>query len=315
MKAEYLIDNLKELEKKEGITLVCCFSRKFFVPIFFKALAEMDLPRKDIHLLVYDNTHDGGLQKALEEALQNVTECYKSVRLYKSNLLPRWRVAGQGVLKFSDSKVSNIWKMWKQLKKLIHTPTFFQLEDDTIAPPHAFKYLTSILTAKPKAAYVTGISTGRHVIATHPVKLGVYHLKMAPCKNCFKVLERRALHPDTKGVVPVDASGVYCFAARTDRFFSGFKGFNPDKLNFPYFFLDVLFTWNMKRQGHEIYADFDVWVSHLHAAGSRLNAFSKDQAVEKADLWLPEYDNYAIGIEVNPDDRKRELKPAESWEI
>ena len=80
-------------------------------------------------------------------------------------------------------------------------------------------------------------------------------------------------------------------------------------------FLDVLFTWNMKRQGYEIYADFDVWVSHLHAAGTHLNAFSKEQAVELVDLWLPEYDNYAIGIEVNPRNRKKKLKPAQTWEI
>lgn len=315
MKGKYLINTLSTNAKHQGVTLVCCFSRKGMIPFFFQALKNMTLPRKDIHLLVYDNTANLSIERELKNVLQSITQSYKSVRLYKSYLPPKYKVSGTLVPNFSDSKVSNIWKMWVNLKGMIHTPTFFQLEDDTIAPQNAYNRLFSVLNTKPKAAFITGISTGRHVIAHHPVKLGLYYLKMCPRKNCFKICERRALSPDTKGVVPVDASGVYCFAARTKAFYSGLKGFEPSKLNFPYFFLDVLFTYNMKRQGYEIYADFDVWCSHLHAAGTHINAFSKDQAVEKVDLWLPEYDNYAIGIEVNPNNRKRKLKPAQTWEI
>ena len=311
MQGRFLIDNLKSEDKKDGITLVCCFSRKIFVPIFFKSLAQMQLPRKNIHLLVYDNTADKGLENVLVPLLKNLMGAYKSVRFFKSFLPPLWKVAGSKVFKFSDSKVFNIWAMWTALKELIYTPLFFQLEDDTIAPAHAFEKLFAELEARPNAAYVTGISTGRHVLANHPVKLGVYTLKMAN----FKILERHALSPHTEGVVPVDASGVYCFAARTDKFMSGFDGFAPDEIDFPYFFLDVLFTWNIKRHGHDIFADFDVWVSHLHAAGDRINAFSKEQAVEMVDVWLPAFNNYCLSVEVNPDNRPKKLKPAPSYEF
>ncbi|GAH60155.1 unnamed protein product, partial [marine sediment metagenome] len=32
-----------------------------------------------------------------------------------------------------------------------------------------------------------------------------------------------------------------------------------------------------------------------------------------ADMWLPEYDNYAISVEVCPKENKREFKPAPTW--
>ncbi len=315
MQGKFLINNLEHSTSTEGITLVCCFSRKIFVPIFFKALSQMELPRKSMHLLVYDNTNNEDLAFELSTELGRQAHKFKSVRLYKSYLPPRYKVSGTEQPKFSESKVFNIFEMWKDLQGKIHTDRFFQLEDDTIAPPDAYKRLKSILDSKPKAAMITGISTGRHANPYQKVKLGVYNIKVCPRKHMHKILERVSFDPDTKGVVPVMACGVYCFVARTKPFFSGLIGFEPEKWDIPYWALDVFLTRNMREQGYGVYADFDVWCTHLHAAGNRINAFGKDQAVQKADMWLPEYENYALDIEVNPDDNKREFKPADTWEI
>ena len=68
-----------------------------------------------------------------------------------------------------------------------------------------------------------------------------------------------------------------------------------------------------------ILADFDVWCSHLQASAGRIIAFSKDQAVQMADIWIPQFNNYAQAVEVKSKDHKgrrfRVRKPAPSWEI
>ena len=245
------------------------------------------------------------------------SECrqFKSVRLYKSYLKGRGNIRGSGNELFHLSKLFNIWAMWKKSYGMVYTDTFFQLEDDTIAPPHAFKRLFSILHKNPKAAMVTGISTGRSNVPWIPVGLGVHRMKM----KGFFCLERHSLSPDTKGVVEVDGTGVYCFAARTNAFKKGFKNYDPQKLNIPFFALDNIFIWNIKRQGHKILADFSTWVMHLQASSARIIAFGKDQAIEMMTLWYPPAHNYIQGIEIKKKGQKgrryKVTKQAQTWEL
>ena len=319
MKGKYLINDLKQNEKTEGTTLIVCFSRTFLVPFFFKALQEMDLPREDIHLLVYDNTEDGLLSaKILDEISRFMCpKCYqfKSVRLFKSYLKGRGNITGSGNEQFRKSKLYNIWHMWKRVYNMVFTPTFFQLEDDTIAPPHAFKRLFKGLQARPKAAMITGISTGRNPMPWVPTGLGVHHMKM----KGLKILERHSLSPDTKGVVEIDGCGVYCFAARTKPFLTGFHNYDPEKLRVPFFGMDNIFTYNMKKHGYKLFADFSVWVSHLEVSNARIIAFSKDQAVEMYSVWLPQANNYAQGVLVKAKGQKARRyqvkKLAQTWEL
>jgi len=315
MKGKYLINNLKEKDKGEGITLVCCFSRKLFVPIFFSALKNMKLPRKDMHLLVYDNTEDTPLADALLDVINPIIKDYKSVRLYKSYLKGKGNILGSGNEQFKRSKLFNIWSMWKKVYHMIYTPTFFQLEDDTIAPPHAFEKLYAVFQDKNDVGLVTGISTGRHAYPWTPVRLGVHYIKM---KN-FKVMQRISLKPNCKGLKEIDASGVYCFVADTKAFMTGFNGYDPVAFKTPFFALDNVLTWNIKEHGYRIFADFDVWVTHLQASSARIIAFGKEQALQMADIWIPEFNNYAQAVEIKRKNQRfrktRVFKPAPSWEI
>jgi len=315
LKGKFLINTLKDKTKKEGWTIVCCFSRRFYIPLFFKALDQMDIPRDQVHLLVYDNTDDKQLEADLISVVERLKEHYASVRLYKSYLHSKYTTDGKPSKPFKDSKTSNIWEMWKDLKNHIQTPFFFQLEDDTIAPPHAFALLTRDLTQNLDAAYVTGIETSRNSIPWMVTRLGVHQMSVCPCGGRNKILKRHSLDPETKGTVPITCSGVYCFAARTEEFFDGLKEFDPYKINPPIWALDMLFTRNMRLQGHAIYANFNVWCTHLHSSGARVIAWGKEQAVEMIDIWMPECDNYAMGIEVCKDGKPKDIKPADSWEI
>jgi len=315
MKGKYIINTLDGKNKKKGITLVCCFSRRMFIPFFFKALKQMEIPRQEIHLLVYDNTADKQLESDLIPVVEGLKSKYLSVRLFKNYLPPKYSCDGMPNKPFKDDKTANIWEMWKDLPNHIHTEAFFQLEDDTIAPPDALMVLFRDLKQNLNAAYVTGISTGRHNIPWKSVRLGVHQMKVCPCGGRNKILKRHSLDPETKGTVPITCSGVYCFAARTKEFFDGLKDFDPYKINPPIWALDMLFTRNMRVQGHANYANFNVWCTHLHASGDHLIAWGKDQAVEMVDLWLPEFGNYAMNIEICEDDKPKKIKPAPTWEI
>ena len=315
MEGKYIINTIDDKTKNKGVTLVCCFSRRFFIPIFFKALEQMEIPRKKVHLIVYDNTDDKQLEADLIPVVEGLSDSYLSVRLYKNYFPCKYHSDGLSNRLFTESKTSNIWEMWKDLPNHIHTDYFFQLEDDTVAPADAFTVLFRDLKQNLDAAYVTGIETSRNAIPWLPVRLGVHQMKVCPCGGKNKILERHSLDPETQGVKPITCSGVYCFAARTKEFFSGLKGFDPYKINPPIWALDMLFTRNMRLQGHAIYANFNIWCTHLHASGARIIAWGKEQAVEMVDLWLPEFGNYAMGVEVCKDDKPKVITPAPSWEI
>jgi len=315
MKGKFLINTLQPKDREAGVTLVCCFSRNVFVPFFFAAFKKLDLPRKNIHLLIYDNSADETLSNSLINELRYLTPAFKSVRLFKSYLKGRGNIKGSCNEQFGSSKLFNIWHMWKRVYNMIFTPVFFQLEDDTIAPPQAYNRLFSILYSHPRAAMATAISTGRATMPWIPVGLGVHKMKM---RGLF-CLERHSLNPATKGIVSVDGCGVYCFAARTKAFLSGFKGYDPIKLNVPFFGLDNIFTYNMKKHGYQLFADFSTWVSHLQATPTRIIAFGKNQAIEMLSFWLPRANDYVQGLEIKPKSSKprryRVKAPAQTWEI
>lgn len=314
-KGKYLIDNLKLGEKSAGITAVITFSRKILIPFFFASFKDLKLPRKDMHLLVYDNTDDAPLGEALQAELTPLLSEFKSVRLYKSYLKGRGSVVGSGNEQFRNSKLYNIWMMWNRMKKLIYTDTFFLLEDDTICPSDAFSRLYKTLMSSKRIGFVTGIETGRFATPWIPVRLGVHKVKM----KGMKVLERRSLKPDTKGIVPIDAAGVYCFAARTAAYLSGFEGYDPASLKIPFFAMDNVLVWNMKQHGWRVLADFNIWCTHLQASAARIIAFGKEQACEMIDLWLPKYHCYAPAFEIKKKNQRSRrflvTKPAPTWEL
>lgn len=297
MNPKFIFNNLKEKEKKKGYTLICCFSRINMVNFFFKELGKMKLPRRQIHLLIYDNTNNPALSTLIMQKLNRdghkIINSYKSVRLFKSNLQGHGSIAGSGNEIFSESKLFNIWSMWKALYPMVFTDLFFQLEDDTIAPPNAWNRLFALLRNNPDSAMVTAISTGRQGTPWVPVRLGVHYMKV----ENMKILERHSLSPQTQGVVSVDGTGVYTFAARTKPFLSGFENYDPELLKVPFWALDNLFIYNIKQHGFKILADFDTWVLHCQDVPGGVLAFGKDQALEFSDLWIPSHNNYAQGVE------------------
>lgn len=320
-KGEMLISENYENIEKDDVTVVITFSRDIFVTPFFEAFGKMKLPMDSMHVLIYDNTQDPILKDSLISLANQLVPKFKSVRLYKSNLRGRGSITGSGNEIFDESKLFNIWSMWIKLYDMVDTDYFFQLEDDTIAPPEAFEVLFKSLLADSDVAMVTGIETGRTSFPWVPVRLGVHSIKV--CESCgiknLKICERHSYDPETTGIHHVDACGVYCFVARTEFYKKGFEGYDPKVLKVPFFAMDNALTWNLNQHGHKVLADFSIWCRHLQASAARIISFGKEQALEMVDLWLPEYNNYAQGIEVKDTEaaqrRYSVIKHAPTWEI
>lgn len=296
-KGHYVINTMKRKDYKEGITLVLTCSKMVLLPFFFKSLRDMDLPRENMHLLVYDNTNDPRflekLRDELDELLCPKCKQFKSVRLYKSYVRPRASITGSGNEKFSASKISNIWRMWKKIYHIIYTDTFFQLEDDTICPPDTFKRLYKLLE-NPKVGFVTAIETGRNALPYIPVRIGVHKIIMRK----DRLIKRESFSPHTTGIQEIDSAGVYCFVARTKAYKSGFIDYDAPVKAFSLFAMDNVLTFNMKRHGWKLLADFGCWCGHLQIGGGRICIFGKDQALQYMDLYIPKHDCYAISMEM-----------------
>ncbi|GAH53774.1 unnamed protein product [marine sediment metagenome] len=147
--------------------------------------------------------------------------------------------------KFSSSKIYNIWLMWKKIYHMVYTDTFFQLEDDTIAPPDSFKRLHGLLMSNSKIGFVTAIETGRNSLSYSPVRVGVHNIVMRK----GRLILRDSFDPSTTGVQEIDSSGVYCFAARTKAYKSGFIDYEAPQKAFSLFAMDNVLTYNIKKHG------------------------------------------------------------------
>ena len=314
MKGKFVYNTLKPETKKDGITLVVTISKIQMLPFFFEGLKNMDLPREEMHLLIYDNTDSPAVLEAIHEGLEFCLcpKCpqFKSIRIFKSFLKPKGALMGSGNEIFKKSKLANIWHMWQRIYKMVWTDTFFQLEDDTICPPDSFRRLWGLLQADSSVGFVTAIETGRNAIPYVPVRVGVHKIKL----KRGKLIKRESFDPEITGVQEIDSSGVYCFAARTEAYKTGFIDYKPIANIFSLFAMDNVLTYNIKQHGWKLLADFDCWCGHLQLCSGGISIFGKDQALHYVDLYIPEYDNYAIAIEVKkPGQKKREykiLKPA-----
>jgi len=282
----------KFLKNFDEITLVGTFSRVNMVNPWLIALYKMKLPREKIHLLLYNNTDNITLHNVLTQEIPYLKTLFRSVTYFRSNRTGGKTIIGQDNDNFNKSKLKPIWEMWNDIKDMIETSVFMLIEDDTIAPPYAFERLFYDLFTLKKAGFVTGIETGRSMFSWMPTRLGVHRL----VRKGNKIIKRISLNPNSKGIHEIDCSGVYCFITYTDIYRKAFKGMDKYIKSVPFFGMDNILTNNIQKLGYKLYADFSVWCDHLQQSAGKLFAFNRKQAVQMADIWIPEFNNYAQGI-------------------
>jgi hypothetical protein len=291
----FIFDNTAGCDMKEGFTLALCFSRRWCVRPFFDAFNKLELPMKDCHLLIFCNKDSVLLENDLLERAKVYSDAFKSVRLYSSYR----KCKGTNSLIPSDpehrGKLPYIYAMYLDIVDLVTTDRFVSLEDDTLVPPDAVTRLLSTLSDHGNKAFVSGIETNRGPYEDVKTRLGVHYIK----RRGNRILERVSLDPDTRGIVPVDAAGWYCFATTRDIFLSGFLGIEKYFYEIPRFALDMFHTNNLRQRGVPIIADFDIWCYHIEPRATDILLWGKEQAVEMADYWIAKYGVYAEGIIMN----------------
>jgi hypothetical protein len=289
-----LSEQSKKYLEREYITLVGTFSRLKMVKPWFTALKKIDLPRDRIKLFIYNNTAEKDLHEAIITELSSIRDDYADVSYYQSGRRGGSTILGQDNNNFFTSKLKPIWEMWNDIKNKITTNIFMLIEDDTIAPPNAFNNLLNDLFSLPKAGFITGIETGRTAYPYQKVGLGVHYL----VRDGNKLIQTKNLSPDCTGVQEIDCSGHYCFMTYTDLYKKAFKDMNEWVHTLTFFGMDLMLINHIQMLGYKLYADFDVWCDHLQMVGGKIYPFNKNNAIRLGSIWIPEFQNYAIGVQI-----------------
>ena len=301
---KFLIDTTGNKDPGKGTTIVVCFSRMWCIDEFFKSFDKLILRKRDFHLLIFDNTDDVLLEAALKKATKKYMFGYRTYRYYKS-----YRQGGhirmhQGEMNIKLSKIPAIYNMQKDISSLIKTKEFVQLEDDTLYPPRAVKRLLHILRTEPNCGIATACCTGRSRNKMIKMRLGIHWVRTR--KN--KIIERLGFHPKLKGLQDCQGCGYFCFAAKHDIWKKGFKEFNRYWLKVPRWGSDVAFTNGIYRLGYRIVADFELWCEHMQLNAGQILYWGREDGRVMADIWIPQYNEYAQGILLDDKQYKKAVK-------
>lgn len=291
-KPRFLFRKDAKVDKVNDFTLVLCFSRYWCVRPFFEAFNELKIPLDRCHLLIFCNKDSPLLISALKKRAHIYADAFKSVKLWCSY---RRSVGTRKIREYDEKhrgKLPYIYDMYLDVIKMTETEVMLVMEDDSTPPPTAVMRLLQHMKAYNNKVFVTGIETNRGPYEDIKTRLGVHYIK----REGNRILERRSLSPDTKGVVPVDACGWYLCASTPKIWLDGFKGLDEYFHKIPRFALDMFHTNNIKLQGIPVIADFDLWCYHMEPRPDKILYWGKKQAVSMLDIWIPEHRVYAEGI-------------------
>lgn len=285
---EFLINTTKNKCVACGWTLVLTFSRRWCVEPFFKAFDKLKFDKSRCHLLVIDNTDNILLQNALLPLIEKTKDDYFTCRYYKTYRRGGMTLRGEINNDFYKSKIYPISELQKDVLSLVCTDTFVQLEDDE-APqnPHTITRLLDLLSQE-NCAVATGVSSARNPDLT-TVGMGIHQFVE---RDGDRITKRICCSPHTKGVVKVQATGFYCFAAKSEIWEEAMTDCFSIASGLPFWAFDTWVTNQIVRKGYDILADFDLWVDHLQVLPKGVYHFNKKDARIDAYVYLPLLDVY-----------------------
>lgn len=298
-KAEMLIDTTKGKDMKKGFTLIVCFSREWCIHNFFASFNHLKIDMKNCHLLVIDNSDMTTVRDGLLKKINIYKDAFYTCRLYKT-----WRMGGRELITQDNAdwnvgKLPYIYEMHKDFLRLCSTDNFVLLEDDTLPPyktrPDVVMFMLEELEKRPKCAVYTAIETGRSSIPYAKVRLGIHYIHRVG----NKILWRFSPNPKMRGAHKVDACGWYCCAARKDAWAKAFEGMDDYIGDVPRFAMDVVHINNIVLNGWDVIADFSLWCAHMNSMGKTIMFWGKRQARPQIDIWLPEWETYAQGVQLD----------------
>ena len=284
-----MIDTLKPKNCYKGFTLVLCFSRRWCVAPFFNSFKKLKFDRQHCHLLVFDNSDNALLQKELYLETIKLFPQFWSIRYYKTNRQGGHVIRGQINNNFKRSKIFPISEMQHDIISLVTTDVFVQLEDDELPTnPHTISRLLSLLKTK-GVGIATGVSSARNP-DLKPVGMGVHQLVV---RDGDRIVKRICCSPKTKGVAEVQATGFYCFAAKSMLWQEALFDSTAVTSGLPHWAFDTWVTNQVFQHGYKILADFDLWCDHIQVFPDKIYHFNQKDAVLDAYVYIPELKVYS----------------------
>ena len=286
---EYLINTLEKSPKEQGFTLILCFSRRWCVKPFFERFNQMKFCRKCCHLLLFENSDNVLLENELKEQLAPIQKYFLSVRWYKSGRQGGSVLRGQLNNDFYKSKIFPISEMQYDIANLITTKTFVQLEDDELPQNKQTIQILLKMLNTPMVGLASGVSSARNPELL-PVGMGVQQvLEM----DGPRVIKRICCWPDSKGIIPVEATGFYCFATYTSLWQKCLEDARNVVSGLPHWAFDTWVTNRIVKRGYKLLANFDLWCDHAQIKQDEIYLFNKKDAVIDCYVYIPELQVYA----------------------
>jgi len=241
-------------------------TRKWCIKDFFKSVNEMCIPQGYTEFILYVDSNDKDL----------ISEVYFFSKLLKMNKYESKVVLSgkeqPGEFGNVHKRRARIIEMREACKEHLTADYLFSLEDDTIAPKDAFKKLSRIMETNNNVGFATGAEVQRW---------GMYSVGAYVFENPEKVV---SLMPK-KGIELIDMAGMYCYMTKTELYKK--HKFTEDSMLGP----DMLFAWDIVKQGKDAYIDWSVRCKHL--TKKETIGFDKvgQLSIDKKDKeWILTYD-------------------------
>lgn len=281
----YTFDETNEAPK---ITMVIPISRMWPLDRLFESLANLNIPYSDVGLLFYiDTDHERLIEKVIRE---KIPALYKKSDIGMTGFLKVYVARNEIIPEQRNYKErrKRVAQIHNTCKQFIKGEFVMGIEDDTIVPRETFWRLYRAILELNKVGFVTGCEVGRW---------GMKHI------GGWKFLDRMgndisALQsvPYQKGVIDLDAGGLYCFMARSDLYKAhDFAAHEKYEFIGP----DMAFGKYVRDQGFRCLMDMDIVCHHLsrnEADGTveTLSPLDRDVVVlrfRRNASWLTEYYN------------------------
>jgi len=273
----------------------------FCVTPFFNALAKMEVPLDDCHLIIFDNTDMPMLLKMLMDVGRQLKTRFYTLRLYKS-----WRQGGmvtmldeqRGIKKINKpTRIPFIIEGYKDILNMTTTDLLINIEDDTLAPPHTIMKLLDNYESLGPNVFIGGVEPNRMGVGTEKPRLGAHYFYV----DDGALLQRVSPSSICRGIKKVDATGHYCFITEKKTFLRGMEDMpvfinNPSQISF-----DGYHTYNLTRNNIPVYVDFDIRCEHMHTTPDRIIYAKVHNATPQVDYYIPQYRSWAIGVQLKED--------------
>jgi len=288
-KARYLYKEYNRKVERDHFTLVLCFSRPWCVSYIFKSLTEMRIPLDKCHLLIYDNTDNYLLQKALTQKIELLKGVFASLKYYKSYRRGGAVIIGMRHQTFAQSKLPSIQEMYKELTKHIRTELFINIEDDTYCKSDTImKLLNGYARLKErlgKDLFLSGIESSRSYDENVIPILAVYWIE----EKDGRIVKKFSADPNRRTTIRIHACGHYCFITTKRIWDLGWKYPHDKTDHVKHFAMDVFHTYHLHKKGVPVYADFSIRTQHMHAAPGRIIFWKPSKSRPMLDIYLEEY--------------------------